>query len=248
MTRYSLIISNPGTPGAQNYCAGVLVDVREYTAFLTSPLGGAWFDSEIVCLDRPTVDDVLRKVDVAKSVDYSLVIFVGHGYYCSRRKSTIVELRPGVELDSMELRSGTTRRSIILDCCRKRAFEDLSESRSSLKFAAAKPLSTTNCRIVYDNIAMACSKGILVAFGCSIDETCGDQSSRGGYYSSSLIGACRTWYEDATSPRPGNYKSLSVVEAHDLAVPLVNRLSGGTQNPEIEKSRTGPYFPFAVMA
>jgi hypothetical protein len=35
---------------------------------------------------------------------------------------------------------------------------------------------------------------------------------------------------------------------HDIASNAVQRLSGKRQNPKMEKSRTGPYFPFAVIA
>jgi hypothetical protein len=34
--------------------------------------------------------------------------------------------------------------------------------------------------------------------------------------------------------------------AHNVACQLVKAKSGGNQNPQIEKPRSGPYFPFAV--
>jgi hypothetical protein len=47
----------------------------------------------------------------------------------------------------------------------------------------------------------------------------------------------------------GNQNSravLNVVQAHGLAAPVVTYQSNGKQNPEIERPRTGPYFPFAI--
>ena len=53
MIRRALIIGNPGTPGKENYCQGVIKDVGNYKAYLKSPLGGMWSDEEINILDHP---------------------------------------------------------------------------------------------------------------------------------------------------------------------------------------------------
>lgn len=250
MKRIALIISNPGEPNAENYCNGVLVDVENFRSFLISPLGGAWFGSEIHLLDRPTQQEVNAKIQQANLCDYSLVIFAGHGYFSSVTDSTILEIRPGYEYDSLNLRTGANKRLIILDCCRKVYPEPCleSESRLRVKFAVSKELDPFKCRIYYDEAISKCSNGILVGYGCSIDETSGDGGSKGGYYSSSLIRSCKNWFDNTDVNLSAHYSFLSFVKAHELAISRVETLSGGIQNPEIEKPRSQPYFPFAIMA
>ena len=106
MDRKALIISNPGEVGEENYCDGVSVDVANYINYLTSPLGGAWYRSEIIHLDRPTSTEVDKQIKLLKGCDYAFIAFCGHGYYSFELKSTILILRKHIELDSLSLRSG----------------------------------------------------------------------------------------------------------------------------------------------
>lgn len=249
MKRLAMIISNPGRPGSESYCKGVLVDVDNYKNFLTSPVGGAWSRSEILHLSQPTkakVDQILLQM---AEVDYSLIIFVGHGYYSASSNSTILELDDGVEYDSTRLRIAANKRTIILDCCRK-VYDDFHmESRSLMKFAeSSSALDPIMCRHYYDQRIESCPNAIVVGYGCSINEVSGDSATKGGYYSSNLIKASEDWHENSNINLTQNFAIFSFVQAHNEADLRVNRISGGTQNPDIEKPRSGPYFPFAVMA
>src|ERR1017187_1682387 len=102
MTRKALIIANPGEEGKSGYCAGVLKDVNSYTRFLMSPIGGLWRADEIAVFHKPSRATTMAEVNSLASADYSITVFSGHGEHSSVSNSTIVELRPGTDLDSDE--------------------------------------------------------------------------------------------------------------------------------------------------
>jgi len=110
-------------------------------------------------------------------------------------------------------------------------------------------LSPHQCRKYFDAQIMKCGEGIVILNSCSENEYSYDHPSKGGYYSSSLFKTANNWYNNNTNVNLlENYYPFSIVGAHNGAVEFVRKLSGDTQNPEIEKPRSGPYFPFAIMA
>ncbi|MFZ2396429.1 MAG: caspase family protein [Smithella sp.] len=249
MKRSALIISNPGEQGAQNYCEGVKVDVTNYTSFLKSALGGTWYDYEIVHLGRPSKSQAITAIEKLSSNDYTLIVFCGHGYYSSRQESTILELRKNEEIDSLDLRKGAKKRTIILDCCRKVEKDIITEARMAAKFMEAHAeLNPSECRKYFEKKLEECSTGIIVGYACSKNETAGDSESSGGYYSYSLLRCVTDWREKKNIDLSKSWASFSAVEAHNGSTAIVSRLSGGTQNPEIEKPRSEPYFPIGIMA
>ncbi|WP_146680170.1 caspase family protein [Oceanococcus atlanticus] len=250
MNKKILLISNPGEPGAENYCEGVNVDVREYKSYFTSPIGGAWTADEIRHLDRPRVDDVRQEISALANLDYSLVIFCGHGWYSATDSSTILELRAGQSMDEAELRYQGAKRTILLDCCRKVYRESLKEEllAKSLNFCEDHRLSGAECRKYYESAISNASAGLVILHACDVNETAGDDSKRGGYYSDGLRRSALDWDRATAIDLSQNYRICSVVESHGNASELVGRRSGGRQNPQIEKPRSKPYFPFAVLA
>lgn len=250
MNRNALIVSNAGEPGAENYCEGVKRDVENYSSFLLSPNGGMWRASEIEKMDQPTKVAVRQKIASLKDSDYLQLIFCGHGFYSVRRNSTIVELRKGEEIDSIEFRGIAKKQTVILDCCREK-HPDIPTTMmdSVMKAARNRPLiSPEECRKIFNQEIAACSSGLVVLHSCDEGETAGDDSKRGGYYSSSLVRVARKWAAEAIVDTSKEFKTLSIVGAHKDAIPLVLSLSGGIQNPQIEKPRSDPYFPFCIIA
>jgi hypothetical protein len=242
-TRRALLISNPGEQGAQNYCRGVLIDIINYKKHLTSPLGGAWFETEINYLNKPSISQVNNEIYKMSSFDYTLILFSGHGYYSNITSSTWIELNKDEDYDSNKLRMLTNKRTIILDCCREIYPPRPTVMAEAMKKVAKAPLDFERCRKFFNALIEKCLKGIVVGHSCSINETSGDDENNGGYYASSLLRTATNWSENNNS-----WATYSVVQAHNSAVPLVGTLSGGTQNPYIEKPRSEPYFPFAVKA
>lgn len=251
MTRKALIITNPGEANdPEHYCEDVFIDVTNYEQYLRSPLGGAWESYEIDKLNRPTCSEVKMKIAGMSSTDYTMVIFCGHGGIDGRSGNTILELKQKEYLDSLDLRTGSKKRTILLDCCRKvvpRELLEKAELRAAYAFAEPE-LNRQACRRAFDEQIMRCSNGVIVGYGCSPDQVAAGHPTKGGYYSSSLIGAAFSWFEG----KKGGWRIVpeqrSIVSIQADAVPRVTRLSGGTQTPMMEKPRTEPYFPFAVVA
>lgn len=249
MLKHILIISNPGEQGSDNYCNGVNVDVRNYLNFFKSPLGGAWYSSEIIHLERPTVIMLRNTLETLKNNDYLKIIFCGHGYYSDSKNTTVLELKKNEEFDCNELRGISSKQTIILDCCRKIHHDLLLEERAIAKFAKGPiELNSNDCRRYYELKIKECSPGIIITYGCDINELAGDSSSQGGYFSSSLLRVCRNIHENSSLDVTTKYEIHSIVNVFNKAIPIVQKLSGNTQNPQIEKPRTENYFPFAVLA
>ena len=113
---------------------------------------------------------------------------------------------------------------------------------------AAKSLSATACRRYYEKAISDCPSGLIVAHSCDVDETASDDATRGGYYLYSLIDVADDWVENNSTDLSEYYATLRLPVAHDRASSAVHRRSGNRQHPKIVKPRSGPYFPFAIVA
>lgn len=250
MTRKALLIGGPGAKGSSRYLQGVERDLDAYKRFLLSPLGGAWENTEIISHMSPSEADIKRDLALLKAADYSFVLFSGHGYYSKAASSTILELRDRVELDSSFLRVGAAKQTVILDCCRvvypavtKSVVEAAMDS-----LVKALTLDANECRKYYDKRIQECPSGLIVLHSSSINETSGDDSQLGGVYCANLIKSAEKWKKKGNFNTVDSYYVCDVPKAHDLTIPEVTRRSGGRQNPQIEKPKSTPYFPFAIVA
>ena len=81
-------------------------------------------------------------------------------------------------------------------------------------------------------------------YGCDIGETSGDDSRKGGYYTQSLLKACYNFQDKYKNESKSYYLSCAI--AHEQAKKLVVKLKSD-QNPQIEKPRSGNYFPLAII-
>lgn len=247
MERKALIITNPGEPGAENYCHGVNKDRENYRAFLDSEIGGWWYPSEIRLMDRPRIADVMIAVRQLRDVDYSLVVFSGHACHSTTRGETILELREGQDLEASYLRVEDRKQTLILDCCRVYTGEDLRESLVlKAERALPAPVDGPRCRAAFEHTMQRCPVGITIMHACAEGERAYD-GVQGGAYSYSLIRSAREWAESTTCDTRSEWDTLSVAGAHERAVAHVAQRRGQRQTPCIEKPRSGPYFPFAVI-
>ena len=249
VVRKALIIGSP-----DEKIPGVLVDVKNLVGYLKSAVGGVWVDSEIKTLISPTISETRKCIQSLKSSDYSLVFFAGHGYHSIQRSRTILNINSIEELDSVELRVGASKHTLILDCCRKPQLEKrlLKSAMESMTFDAAsrQRLNPKHCREFYDKRIAECESGIVVMNSCSINETAGESSSSGGYYTSSLIESSEAWAKEklASIDLTSKYCISSTQDRHNAASVQVKELSGGRQNPTFESPRSEMKFPFAIVA
>lgn len=248
-SRKALIIGAP-----DNKIPGVIVDINNLRDFFKSPIGGLWYDKEITTLISPSTNDIRRQIELLKINDYSLIFFAGHGYHAIERKRTILHINSTETFDSLELRVGAAKHSLIMDCCRKSESERrlLKAASESMSFDSARTQQPdpAQCRHYFDKAIGDCENGLVVMNSCSIDETAGESSSDGGYYTSSLIDSANEWAKNKlrTIDLTKKYATSSTQECHNLATAQVKSLSGGRQNPTFESPRSEKKFPFAVIA
>lgn len=241
MNRKVLIISNPGEKNAENYCEGVNKDVENYLHFFHSTYGGAWFEDEIITLNRPTVRTLERALIDVNAADYSIVIFTGHGYM--NGTDTIIELKNGEEYDARDL--AKNNRTLILDCCRKRTIGVVMEEAAKTgRIFMEQDMDLWDCREYYEAQIAKCEGQRLVLYSCDEGEVSNDDGRRGGYYSYYLLKTAKDWYKN--NKNAFDPMVLSMVQAHNEAGRIL-RYRIENQTPQIEKPREAPYYPFAVI-
>jgi len=237
MTRKALII---GGPDAQ--IPGVYADMKNYREFFKSSAGGAWYEHEITTLENPSTSAVRECIRTLQTADYSVVIFAGHGYYSTTRRCTMIQLKSNIEMEEHELKVGARKHTLIIDACRV-VVDDriLKKAMESVAILSARA-STSSSRQMFDSAIDRCAPGLATMYSCALNETAGDIKDVGGRYSSSLLQVGSDW---ANASGVG---VLSISDAQERAIPMVQKQSGGRQNPTHDFPRTVPRFPFAVKA
>jgi hypothetical protein len=261
MKRRVLVITNPGKKDATNYCEGVYRDKENYFNYFNAPYGGYWSSSELRHLDKPSKSKVQAELKSLSDdqIEFSIIIFCGHGWYSSIDKTTVIELNDTDQMNALDLRINANKRIIILDNCRKvyptainASLEKTFNARMLLEKAGTK-INPELCKIYYNDAIDKCPKQINISYGYNLTEVAGDDPRFGGYYSTSLIGASKDWAENnLQSIGLSKRKAVAVFpECHNLSLVNVRLLSGGTQNPQIESPRVSSnndYLPFAIVA
>jgi hypothetical protein len=261
MKRRIIIITYPGVKGEEHYSEGVYKDRSNYIDFFKEGYGGFYSDSEIRFFDTQKKPIIRRELSLLKDddIEFSIIIFCGHGYYSKKSDSNIFQINDTEEMDSLEFRSGTKKCIVIEDNCREPLSEYVTEhlvkafNYKALFDSISPQIDPELCKRYYNKRISECPDQIICGQACDIGEFAGDSSSRGGYYSSSLINqTVKTVEEDLrTIDLKNKYKIFSFPKCHDLAIPKVRSLSGNTQNPQIEKMRnltSKQYLPFAIIA
>lgn len=248
VSRRALIIGSP-----DEKIPGVKIDITNINSFLLSPIGGAWKEYEITNLTNPSKETILKNIQLLKKHDYSFIFFAGHGYYSMNSDSTIICINKNETLDSVELRKGAPKHTLILDCCRELVKDFiLKEAMESLAFDSVniQTVTSSECRKYFDKEIDDCNPGLVVMNSCDLNEYAEESASRGGYYSSSLIKSAVDWADNKLLRinLHTNYSKYSIQDCHDKASIRVKKLSGNRQNPVFEGPRSEKKFPFAVVA
>jgi hypothetical protein len=215
---------------------------------LQSPFGGAWESSEVDTLEKPSKSLFIKFLDNLTYYEYSVIFFSGHGSHSEERRSTILELNKDEIVDSMRLRTGYRKRTIILDCCRKVVPGLLLDSvkEKSISFSETN-LDRELFRFAYDLAIENCPESLILAHSCSSHEFSYADDNYGSYYTFSLLRAAKEWLKNNYPIQTTPYSIQSIVSCHNDAIPRVQELSNNKQNPYLEKTKSSPYFPFSVV-
>lgn len=179
--RILLIGNDDGLPG-------VKIDLKNYSDYFKSGIGGEWIGSEIIERINPSKDSLIEEIDKLKKLklDYLIVIFSGHG---GMKRETILELNPQGELFSESRFENIAEKQLtIFDCCRAQ-LEDVSESlkmRNLIKSFSA--YQGTRARFEA-RIKSALPQQIKL-YSCAENEYSHD-TPQGGAYSKNLIKAAQ---------------------------------------------------------
>ncbi|WP_083831003.1 caspase family protein [Herbaspirillum lusitanum] len=238
MKRQALIIGCPDSS-----IPGVIDDMKNYRRFFESRAGGEWYANEIITLKNPTKIQVENSINDLKKVDYSVVVFAGHGGYDSKKQTTILELSPNVLIEDFLLKQGAPRRTTIIDACRVVVQQKLEETFVKSSITMDSLSVQHNARKIFEDHINKAPAGLGVMYSCSIGESAGDIPGQGGTYSSTLLAIGNRWADRYVASTP---EVMTISEAHEKAVPIVIKQRGGTQHPMGEFPRSIPRFPFAL--
>ncbi len=247
MSRRAILIEASKVKG-QKEIPGARVDVANYSEFLQSPFGGGWNASEITILSHPTKSNLLAQIAAAKYDDYSFVTFSGHGYHIKGRDldESRILINDTEEVSVETLNPGSSRSLIIADTCRNVTVleEEVKQFSRALMEARAKlNPSKEGCRKLFDEVLAGTEKGAAFMYSCNLNESAGESSSRGGYFSRFQLDVGEQWGE-----RQSQRASLTCFQSFSAASELTISKSKGQQHPQYECGRRTSHFPFAVFA
>lgn len=243
LKREALIIACPGQKGIRGYLPGTLRDIDNYSAYLQSSLGGDWYagnGGEIYYLINPTGQEVANAISLM-NVDYSFVVFTGHGFTGKHDKRTYICLEDGNYHISI-LKTSARRQTVILDCCRGYYLPSGALEEEYSHFDAISGIGDVlSTRNIFDNYLKLCETGIIRLHASSIGEASMEEKNYGGYFSYSLIEATKLWGE-----KNKIHNILELSGAKVLAQKYMNENFLTNQVPRIIGGRRLKYFPFGV--
>ena len=199
MKRRALIVYCDNTQSGK--LPGPLHDFNKYVEFLTSPLGGGWYEDEILGLPNPTKQDIMTTGhEFLAGADYTFTIFTGHGYI---RKSEscncqYVELADK-EISIRELKSTSPRQLLIIDACRRYQIvtEGIKKIASAHESLMNFSVITEMSRRLFDEQISNSEYGITVLYAASENESALD-TDKGAAYLLSLLDAAKQWEKEST--------------------------------------------------
>lgn len=169
MNRKLVLISNPGIKGSKEYHQLTESIILRYYNFFQSSIGGNWNNNEIAVfregntVAKQKMYEIMTYLD-GKDVDYSMIVFCGHGGSSTEGEDGIQLPLPGLSglnvfpvsrLISQNEPESTRRRikrTVILDACRtctQLTAQKLFESQTEMEL---KHLKAKDCQQLYDKI------------------------------------------------------------------------------------------------
>lgn len=184
MKRYALLFGNT------NDLPGITKDLIGWKKFLTSDIGGAWRNDEILVLEDVSIvllNNVIRAIKHVRKPDFLIVVYSGHSGYEDNK--LILEINKDREtIDANELKHLAKRQINVFDSCRSVEKEEpLTEgiNRFTLTDNGIKSI-----REAYDDRIMQAYEQNVSLYACSKGGYARD-SKEGGYYIKNLLKAAR---------------------------------------------------------
>lgn len=241
MKRRALIIYCDNTESGKLH--GPIKDEENYRNFLTSSLGGDWYDQEILSLRNPSSVKVVNAIKTFLSdADYTFIIFSGHGFInLDHNKLQYVELL-NKSISIKNLTTNAPRQTMIIDACRGY----YSPSREILKIIGEKyehfigDIESYSTRKLFEKAVLKAEKGLTILFAASEDESALD-TDKGGSYLLSLLRIAEIW----AKKYPKN-SILTLKPTHEAAKRYLKTYFLTIQNPTMNLEKRLNYFPFAV--
>ena len=247
MKRIALLIG----PNYQDL-PGVRADIDAWKIFLTSPIGGGWYNNEIIDVSEILSDNKLSLktlepfLNQAGEADYCFIAFSGHGgIYDTRREPILGNAETFIYLNDEDvpvseyevIPNGKCKRiTLILDCCRTldKNIVGFAQKKASLESREIMP--KIRARIVFDMALEQCEYGLTQIYSVHPMEEADDKNS----FSRLMMKAS----ENAINSNP-NVNIITLKEATGLAIPLL-RMKRVFQTPVYNGGRRRFHFPFAI--
>lgn len=187
MKRRVLIIGSPLE--GNNFLSGVNNDVRNVYRYVTSSIGGGYFDSEIHYLYNPQKSRLLHALRLMGGSEIAVVYFSGHGFRYQERD--FIWLNSYEQFPVHSLVTASHRNIIITDACRtpRETFFYGDIISGTIHFSTDHIALARN---LYWQYLLNSPKGNAFVFSTS-DGMPSEDTESGGLFTKSLITELRKW-------------------------------------------------------
>jgi len=234
MHRRSILIAAPQKCDA---ICGEHSDISSWLSFLRSNCGGAWSREEIITAIDWNRDEILAALLSAKSADYSMVVYAGHGETIKTDMpwtETRMTLSSGELIMERELNTGSPRFALILDCRQRSVLQkDGAQARKETP-SQKHSEDSSQYRVAYENAITEAEGGLIKVYGNGI----GGAATACASFSQQLLWQAHEW----VSKHRG---VLSFQEGVALASEAMQQANAG-QKAEYLGGRRLRHFPLAV--
>lgn len=197
---------------------GATKDIEDFHEYLRSPLGGAWIPNHEIWTfyDRDDLA-VLGAIAATTDVDYTMVVFSGHGGHTDPNDLTTSTVRFTEKTYPVsQLIPHSKKYTVIADSCRYYA-EKKPLIAEHLKYhvkIASSQSTTENFRDVYQEILRRTPVGGNVVFACDVGELAGVDDAIGSYFIQTLIAQAKDWDAMHVGQNSDQKMNVAVVEVN----------------------------------
>lgn len=242
MKRCALIIEASSVPG-ETFLPGAVADASNYDQYLRSLAGGEWTRPEVRVLNNPKLSIVRAEISRARTADFALIAFSGHGSHVQSKNRDLDETRiclDGGEMSVKDLNCGADRCLVIVDCCRNVVLTELTKA-ATLNMEHFQRSAEKSTREYYDEAVMSGEKGCCTLYSCDLDEAAGE-TKNGGYFTRALIDHGESWYRN----QRGLHGNVLRIDAAFALTSATVTTKASQQHPQAELGRRRVHFPWAV--